>query len=102
MTKQELGKRLRALREFRGLTQAEVATELETRGLTRTATGYGHYETGRSEPEIAVLTAICQILMCPLSALFASEDGQPGHPIDQIAALEAIDRALSRYKKEIA
>lgn len=50
MTTSEVGRRLRMLREGKGLTQKEAAEALE---MPRTT--YVHYEDGSNEPKISVL-----------------------------------------------
>lgn len=50
MTTSEVGRRLRMLREGKGLTQKEAAEAL---GMPRTT--YVHYEDGSNEPKISVL-----------------------------------------------
>lgn len=56
-----LGARVRALREARGLSQ--IALD-EKAGLTRGMVN--HYETGRREPELAVLLVISEALQADL------------------------------------
>ncbi len=50
-----LGKRLRELREEKGLTQKELAQKLNLHSVT-----YLHYEKDQREPPLAVLADIAQ------------------------------------------
>ena len=52
----ELGKRLKSLRQQRGLLQKQVATQL---GITES--GYGFYEQGKRKPDSEMLKKIAAI-----------------------------------------
>lgn len=54
---ESFGRRLRALTLRQGLTDSELASRLDI-----STARYGHYARGRSEPNLAMLHAICGVL----------------------------------------
>jgi repressor LexA len=63
-----IGNRLRSAREKAGLTQAEVAEKLKI------STGaYGHYETGRSEPNLESLNLLADLFKTTVDTLLGRE-----------------------------
>lgn len=52
-----LPQRLRALRKAKGLTQQQIAEKLAIG-----AKAYGHYESGRSQPNMETLIAMADLL----------------------------------------
>lgn len=61
--------RLKARRKEKGLSQEYVAEKL---GITRQ--GYGHYETGRNEPDSKTIIKLAQILECSTDYLHGVSD----------------------------
>ena len=57
MEKEEIGKKIKALRKTRGLTQQQLADKLEIKRAT-----ISNYEIGRRSPHIKELEAICDVL----------------------------------------
>ena len=55
-TNEELGKRIRLIREQLGLSQESVAKELKINRST-----YIHYEAGKTEPKIMTLIQLAKI-----------------------------------------
>ncbi|UOE96047.1 helix-turn-helix transcriptional regulator [Alkalihalobacillus sp. LMS39] len=61
--------RLKQRRQVKGLNQEEMAYKL---GITRQ--GYGHYETGRNEPDAKTIKKIAEILDCTTDYLYGLSD----------------------------
>lgn len=61
--------RLRSRRKELNLSQEEMADKL---GITRQ--GYGHYETGRNEPDSKTLVKLSEILNCTTDYLYGKTD----------------------------
>ena len=64
-----LPKRLKERRKILKLNQEDVAEKL---GITRQ--GYGHYETGRNEPDNETLSKLSNILQCTSDYLLGRSD----------------------------
>ena len=67
-TNEELGKRIRSIREYLGRSQESVAKELKINRAT-----YIHYETGKTEPKIMTLIQLAKIFDLNL-LYFVSEE----------------------------
>lgn len=67
----EYRKRLRAVREDRDLTQAEIGAVLQ-----KTQQGYNHIETGRAELKIDDLKRLCQFYNLSADYLIGLTDKQ--------------------------
>ncbi len=67
----ELGKRIRTIREEKQLRQADVAEVLQI-----TASAYGHYEQGKREPDFQTLKKIATLFEVRLSYLLGETDDQ--------------------------
>jgi len=65
---QRIGKMLRAMREYRGMTQQQLAAEV----LTTQATISG-IEQGRNNFEINTLMRICAVLRCRVDVVISPE-----------------------------
>ena len=77
-----LGRNLAYFRRLAGMTQQQVADELN---LNRTT--YTKYETGVSEPGIEMLKRIAEILNVDVASLVADEDTEnAADPIDDAFA----------------
>ncbi len=63
----QFGRRCKTLRQERGLTQQQVADAL---GISRSA--YAYYETGGSEPSLAVLWQLAQYFKVSADMLLCS------------------------------
>ena len=64
-----LGKRLRELREERGLTQKQLASTLQINSVT-----YLHYEKGQREPPLALLAQLAKFFDVTTDYLLGLED----------------------------
>lgn len=64
-----LAERIKKRRKEKKLTQEYMAKKL---GITRQ--GYGHYETGRNEPDNQTLLKIAEILDCTIDYLYGLTD----------------------------
>ncbi len=64
-----LGKRLKELREERGLTQKEVADALKIHSVT-----YLHYEKGQREPPLSLLADMAKFFGESVDYLLGLED----------------------------
>lgn len=88
MTTKELGQRIKVGRMSRGLTQAELAQQLEVSSST-----VAMWEVGRREPNLETLEAISDVFNVPLS-YFLCDD--PDHAVNLSPAdadrLEALHR----------
>ena len=96
MLTSEFGKRLRAFREERGLSQRELAERIHTR-----APQVSRYETGAYLPNAETLVSIVEALKVDLSALLLGRaGGKPGDDIgikdlrlvERVRELEKLDR----------
>jgi transcriptional regulator with XRE-family HTH domain len=71
-----IGKRLRALREKKGLKQIDIANVL---GVSRTT--YTQYETEKSEPDLATVAKLAEYFNCSTDYLLGkSDDPRPPDP----------------------
>ena len=66
---EEIGKKLRSIRDFRGLSQENVAEELNISPHT-----YAKYEKGVSDPGIGLLYECARIFKVPVSQFFNFDD----------------------------
>lgn len=96
MLASEFGKRLRAFREERGLSQRDLAERIHTR-----APQVSRYETGAYLPNAETLVSIVGALQVDLDALLLGRaDGKPGDDIgikdlrllERVRELEKLDR----------
>ena len=78
-----VGQRLKARREFLGISRAEMGESL---GLTEK--GYGHYETGHSEMVPSKLIKAAEVLDVPVAYFF-----------DEVGDAELEDKDVMRYYK---
>ena len=62
-------KRLKELREEKGLSQAQLGKEI---GYSQKAVG--HYETGRSEPNLETVKALCRFFGVSADYLLGLKD----------------------------
>lgn len=86
MLAREFGKRLRALREERGLTQRELAQRLDAE-----VPQISRYETGAYLPNAETLVTMARVLHVDLDELLLGRaDGKPGDdvPIKDVRLLE--------------
>lgn len=95
MLTSDFGKRLRALRDERGLSQRELADRLGTRPpqLSR-------YENGSQLPTLETLVAIAEVLRVPPAMLLGGSDGiglddgaiKDVRLLERVRELEKLDR----------
>lgn len=84
MLASEFGKRLRALREQRGLTQRQLAERLEAQ-----VPQISRYEAGGIMPNAETLVALSDVLRVGLDELVLGRDGaRPVAPIRDVRLLE--------------
>lgn len=62
--------KLREIRKKRGMTQEEMA-----KALNVSAVGYGNYERGRNEPDIATLKKMSAVLNVSIDELLENNRG---------------------------
>lgn len=86
-----LNTRLKNRREELNLSQKYIADKL---GITRQ--GYGHYETGRNEPDSKTLIKLTEILDCTADYLYGNTDTPKTseEDFDSLAALKEIVQDL--------
>ena len=89
----ELGIRIRTIREQKQLRQADVAEVLQI-----TASAYGHYEQGKREPDFQTLKKIAALFEVRLSYLLGETDEQPHFTTNQHAAEPAEELYFSKIK----
>jgi transcriptional regulator with XRE-family HTH domain len=94
---EELGKRVAHWRKERGMTQAELAEQLEI-----SQQSVASYEVGRLRIAISMLPKLAQVLGVPVDTLlgFKSENGKRGPTPKLLQQLERISR-LPRAKQRI-
>jgi transcriptional regulator with XRE-family HTH domain len=87
MLANEFGKRLRSIREERGLTQRELAQRIETQ-----IPQISRYESGASMPNAETLVSIAEVLHVRLDFLLLGEDGNSGDnsPVNDVRLLERL------------
>ena len=105
-----IGKRLKQLREDRGLTQADIAKFL---GVSRTT--YTQYETEKSEPDLATVSKLAEFfgtsvdyLLCktdiktPIETLAAHHEGEEWteEELEEIERFKEFVRMRRQQKKE--
>ncbi|MEG2454967.1 MAG: helix-turn-helix transcriptional regulator [Oscillospiraceae bacterium] len=66
-----MGANLRLLRKGRGLTQEQVAAQLQVAGCDTTRAVYSRYETGELNIKVGDLVALRRILRCEYGDFFA-------------------------------
>lgn len=92
----KVGGRLRALREERGLSVAEVARRA---GTSPAAVRF--VEAGERAPTIVSVEALCRALGVPLAALFSGKsDVPPAAPADRIL-LRLVGRLRGRPARQL-
>ena len=82
-----MGKRVRLLREDKGLNQIELAAEIRRRGVKASNSLISSIETGRANPSLEVFVAIADVLDVTLDYLATrtdkieslSDESQPGN-----------------------
>ncbi|KEF40468.1 putative transcriptional regulator [Schinkia azotoformans MEV2011] len=86
-----LAERIKKRRKEKKLTQEYMAEKL---GITRQ--GYGHYETGRNEPDNQALLKIADILECSVNYLLGTSDNptQTTSKSDDYNPLEEINKII--------
>ena len=67
--KEEIGQRIKALRQSRGIKQADLA-----RAIGKAPSTITMYETGKREPEMETLEAIADYFDVPFRELVAADD----------------------------
>lgn len=72
------GKRLRVLRQDRGMTQAELSQRLTASGATPSNASLSQYETGRAVPPAPALVALADALDTTIDYLMCRTD-DPSH-----------------------
>ena len=85
------GKRIRALREKKGITQRELADLL---GVTDAAVS--KWEHGKNFPDITLLERLSEVLGCKVSELLGLEAGSEEEIIRSFTDLAAEERRLLR------
>lgn len=83
---------IRELREEMHLTQSELAQKLST-----SQRNVSNYETGTSEPDLAMIVQLADIFGVSLDELF----GREGHMLEA-DKLEGLDRLLVRKMRELS
>lgn len=89
------GKRLRILREKRGLTQAEVANLFNISTST-----IGMYEQGRRDPDTAVLKKIADYFDVSADYLLGRTDDPGPHPKIETIAAHRTDDPMDELPEE--
>ena len=97
----QLGKRLVAFREAKGLTQADVAAKLDI-----TLAGYGHYERGFRRVPVHLLSKLAQILECSETELLGlpaptARRGRPSEWEKRINAIKDLPREKQREIRNV-
>ena len=64
-----VAKRIRELREAKGLTGGDVADKLTLAGFPMTQGAYSHWETGRVKPQWDAIPSLAKILGVPIRLL---------------------------------
>lgn len=77
MADQETAKRLRMLRESRGLSRQQIADDL---GMPKST--YTHYEDGSNEPRISVIVAFAQYFGISIDWLLGAGEYSKSPPPD--------------------
>lgn len=91
---QILGQRLKKLREEAGLTQEEVA-----KNLNITASGYGYYEQGRRDPDTDTLRKLAEFYNVSVDYLLGMTDIRNPNPhIPKDYKHEVTKRDLKQYE----
>ncbi len=85
------GKRIRALREKKGITQRELADLL---GVTDAAVS--KWEHGKNFPDITLLERLSEVLECTVSELLGLEAGSEEEIVRSFTDLAAEERRLLR------
>ena len=88
-----LGKRLRALRKARGLTQQELG---ELLGITASAVGM--YEQGRRAPDHHTLAELCRLFQVPADYFLLEESPPEKGPTELAQMLEEFRQKLMRQE----
>ena len=83
---------IRELREEMHLTQSELAQKLST-----SQRNVSNYETGTSEPDLAMIVQLADIFGVSLDELF----GREGHMLEA-DKLEGLDRLLAKKMRELS
>lgn len=84
-----LAERLRNRRKEMRLSQEQLADKI---GITRQ--GYGHYETGRNEPDFETLIKISEILQCSLDYLlgktYITDENEISKDLEEIVEISQV------------
>lgn len=84
-----MNKRIKKRRNELKLSQEHIANKL---GITRQ--GYGHYETGRNEPDIDTVRKLSDILDCSIDYLYGETDQVKGSSYNP---MNEINKLLNKY-----
>ena len=89
--------KLKALREYRGLYQKDMAALLDLR-----QNAYSHYETGRAEPSIANLCRLADFFGISIDELVghAPPEAANREESDRLAMLSSLARQLGKEDQE--
>jgi len=69
-----LGAKIRSYRKAKGLTQEEMAAQLQVRGCDISRVGLGHIECGHRSTSVFEIDKIVEVLGVDYNALFAQEE----------------------------
>ena len=69
-----IGAKVRQYRRACGLTQRELAAQLQVRGCDITETMLGHIETGRRAASVFEIDKLTEVLRVDYNALFSREE----------------------------
>lgn len=93
MIKKEIGKRLKMLRESKGMTQQAVADVLEIAKNT-----YAHYEDGSNEPRINIIVKIAQYYGITVDWLLGTGEYEKNPP--PVDRWEVIRKTLETFSDD--
>ena len=90
--RQLFGRRLRALRRLRGLTQEELGERSDVSGKL-----VGQIERGTGNPTLEVITGFADALSVEPAALLQFEEDRAGGNVDRAAGAFAAREQVARY-----
>ena len=90
--RQLFGRRLRALRRLRGLTQEELGERSDVSG-----TLVGQIERGAGNPTLEVITGLAEALSVEPAALLQFEEDRTGGNVERAAGAFAAREQVARY-----
>ena len=90
--RQLFGRRLRALRRLRGLTQEELGERSDVSG-----TLVGQIERGAGNPTLEVITGFAEALSVEPAALLQFEEDRAGGSVERAAGAFAAREQVARY-----